>query len=183
MAGRYGQTKYTPNKLPSSYHSGCNAPNSQEQDARSASRFVACFPVGQVPPALKQLSRQLKRDEGFASPGGQSQQNAILASGDGFQNTVDGNVLIVAALKVSTSIFKRHCCESITPGVLFGKSPVPEFYRSRKARKFAFRPVPSCMSMPYNRLRSGRERFPISAPCCPLSIVLCQLPRERLVQQ
>jgi|GEM_PF-2056568 len=112
---------------------------SQEQDARSASRFFACFPVGRIPATLKQLPRQLKRDEGLASSGGQSQQDTILACGDGFQNSIDGDVLVVASLKVSASIFERHRCESITPGVLFGKGPVPEFVRGWKVGDFCFK--------------------------------------------
>lgn len=51
---------------------GQNVTIGQEQDARSASRFAARFPVGQIPATLEQLPLQLKRDESFAGSGSQS---------------------------------------------------------------------------------------------------------------
>ena len=57
------------------------------------------FAGRQVPAAVKQLPGDLKGDGGLARAGGQRQQDAVAAGGDGFQHPLDGDVLVVAARK------------------------------------------------------------------------------------
>ena len=90
---------------------------------------------------MKQLPRQLKRDEGLARAGRQREQDALLAGDDGFQHALDGDVLIVAALEVAAPVFKRDRGEAVAPSVLLGEGQVPEFIGSRVAGHVPFGPL------------------------------------------
>ena len=82
-------------------------------------------------------------------------------------------VLVIASLKVSASIFERHRRESITPGVLFGEGSVPEFFRSRKGRKYAFRPalhVDAVNALAVRGIREPNFQF--------VSVILCLADRS-----
>ena len=65
----------------------------EEQDARPPRRLAR-----QVPAALEQRPGDLEGDGGLAGAGGERQQDALLAGGDGFQRVLDGVVLVVARL-------------------------------------------------------------------------------------
>ena len=105
----------------------------EEQDARAAVRFAA-----QVPAAVEQLPGDLEGDEGLARAGGQRQQDAVAASGDGLQHALDGDVLVVAALEIAAPVLEGDGGEAVAPGVLLGKGQVPEFVGRRVAGQFAF---------------------------------------------
>jgi len=108
----------------------------QKQDTWSACRFVLLLPVRQVPATMKQLPGDLEGDESLAGTGGQCQQDALLIVGNGRKHPFDGYVLIVAALKVAAPILERHSGEAVTPGVLNGKGPAPQFIRGRISGQF-----------------------------------------------
>lgn len=88
---------------------------------------------------MKQLPGQLKGNEGFARAGRQRQQDAFAVVGDGFEHALDGDVLIIASLKIPAAIFKRNRREPIAPVVLGGKSHLPQLFRRRVMRLLAFR--------------------------------------------
>ena len=46
---------------------------------------------------MEELPGDLKGDEGLAGAGGEREQDAILAGGNGLQHALDGDVLVVAA--------------------------------------------------------------------------------------
>ena len=94
----------------------------QEEDAWTA-RWLAA----EVPAAIEKLPRDLKRDEGFAGAGGKGQQDAIFSGGDSFEDAVDGDVLIIAALVEAAFVFEGNSGKSIAPGIGFGERDVPEF--------------------------------------------------------
>ncbi len=67
----------------------------EEEDARAA-RWLA----RKVPATVKEFPRDLKGDEGLTRAGGEREQDAFCTIGDGLQHALDGDVLIVARLKV-----------------------------------------------------------------------------------
>ena len=108
----------------------------EEEDARAAVRFAA-----QVPAAVEELPADLEGDEGLARAGGQRQQDAVAAGGDGLQHAVDGDVLVVAALEIPAPVLEGDGGEPVAPGVLLGEGPVPEFVGRRVAGQLAFGPL------------------------------------------
>jgi len=74
--------------------------------------------------------------------GGQRQKNPIAAVRHRLQHSLDGDVLVVAALEIPTPVLERNRGKPITPGVLLGKGLVPELVRCRKASDLSFSPIP-----------------------------------------
>ena len=111
----------------------------QKQDARPARRLAA-----QVPAAVKQLPRDLKRDERLARAGGQRKQDAVFPGGDRLQHPLDGDVLIVAPLEIAAPVLEGHGGEAVPPGVGLGKGQVPECFRRGIAGRLAFRARAAC---------------------------------------
>ena len=70
---------------------------------------------------MKELPGDLKGDEGFAGPGGQSEKDALLFFGDGFHGVVDGDLLVIAHVFGAADIFKGDAVEFVAPVVLFGR--------------------------------------------------------------
>ena len=97
-------------------------------------------PSAQVPARLKQLPRELKRDEGLAGAGGEREQDPLAAVGDRLQHPLDGEVLVVAPLEVAAPIFERHGGEAVAPLVLLGERLFPELVRRGKAKQLALAP-------------------------------------------
>ena len=113
---------------------GQNVAVSQEQDARSPRRLAA-----QIPSALEQLPRQLEGDEGLAGAGGERQQNALPAVGDGFERVFDGVVLVVARLPRPALVLEGDGGEAVAPCVFLGEDDVPEVFRARVLRNVLLR--------------------------------------------
>src|ERR1019366_6025007 len=96
----------------------------EEQDARPPRRFSA-----QIPPAVKQLPRDLKGDERLARASGQREQNAVLPARDGVERALDGDVLKVPRLEIPALVFEGHGGEAVAPDVRLGEGQIPEFFR------------------------------------------------------
>ena len=97
--------------------------------------------AGQIPAAVEELPRNLKGDERFACARSECKQDAVFLGGDCLHRPFDCQVLIIACLEKSAPVLKRDLGEAVPPGVCFGKSQVPEFFRRRILRNFAFRPL------------------------------------------
>ena len=69
----------------------------------------------------------MEGNESLASAGGQGEEDALPVVRHGRQDTLNGGVLVVAALEVTTTVLKWHCGKAVAPGVLDRKYPVPEF--------------------------------------------------------
>ena len=94
-------------------------------------RGLTCRLATQVPSAVEEFPRNLKRDECFACAGSKREQDALPIFGDSLHYSFYSSVLVVPAGMGATLVFKRHGGESIAPCVLFGKHSGPEFIRSR----------------------------------------------------
>ena len=57
--------------------------------------------------------------------------------GNGIQHPAYGQLLVIASLKRSTLVFKRHLRKTVPPGIGLGKGRFPQILRRRKARQFA----------------------------------------------
>ena len=114
----------------------------EEQDARPARRLAA-----QVPAAVEQLPGDLKGDERLARAGGQREQDARLAGGDGLQHPLDGDVLVVAWLEVAALVLEGHGGEAVAPGVLPRQRSGSRVRPAWDSAALRLR-VPVCMSMP-----------------------------------
>ena len=86
---------------------------------------------------MEQFPGDLKGDEGLAGAGGEGEQDARLAGGDGFQHAVDGDVLVIAAGVGAAFVLKRNGGETVAPDVLLGVGLGPEFGGGRVAGQFA----------------------------------------------
>ena len=80
----------------------------------------------------------MEGDEGFAGAGGEGQQDAPPAVGDGFEHALDGDVLIVAAGVGAALVLERDGGEAVAPGVRLGEGHGPEFVGGGEAGSFAF---------------------------------------------
>ena len=61
-----------------------------------------------------------------------------LLQGSGSSHPLNGDVLIIAVRVCAALVFIRSVGKAVAPGILFGKSPVPEFLRGLVAGYFAF---------------------------------------------
>jgi hypothetical protein len=69
----------------------------------------------------------LEGDEGLAGAGGEGQQNALPAVGDGFEGVLDGIVLVVARLPRPALVLEGDGGEAVAPCVFLGaEDDVPE---------------------------------------------------------
>ena len=83
---------------------------------------------------MKQLPRDLKRDEGLARAGGEREQDACLEGGDGLQHAPDGDVLVVAPRMRTAFVFESDLCEVIPrDGIL---APDAAAFHHAPARRF-----------------------------------------------
>src|SRR5439155_22468837 len=104
----------------------------EEKDARSARGLAA-----QIPTALKELPGDLKCDERFTRSCGECEQNALPFLRDSLQYSIDGDVLVVATLEISTLVFEGHGSEAVAPSILIGKCEIPKLIRRWVVRLFA----------------------------------------------
>ena len=93
----------------------------QKQDAGPARGLAT-----EVPAGGKQLPEDLEGDRGFAGAGGQREQDAVLAGGDGLQHPLHGDLLVKADLPAAALVGVGDGCEAIAPGVLFGEGALPQ---------------------------------------------------------
>ena len=87
---------------------------------------------------MKQFPCDLERDERLARAGGQCEENAHDAGGDGLHHLLDGDVLVVAAGMRTAFVLERHGGEAVAPLVRLGKSHGPEFIRRGVGGDFTF---------------------------------------------
>ena len=109
----------------------------QKQNARAARGLGPGLPVGQVPAAVKQLPRQLKRDKGLARAGCQRQQHAVAALGQRGQRALNGNILVIAPLKIAALVLKRNGGQAVAPDIFHRESGLPKRLRSGKSWQLA----------------------------------------------
>lgn len=98
------------------------------------------MPVFQVPAAVEQLPCDLKCDESLARAGREREQDARLTVGDGREHAFDGDILIIASLKVAALALEGYRGEAFAPVIRHGKGSVPEFHGAWKACEFSLAP-------------------------------------------
>ena len=86
---------------------------------------------------MEKYPRKLEGDERLARARGEREKNAEPTRSDGFQHPDDGDVLIVAPLKISAPVLERDGGEAIPPKVRLRESQVPEFLGAGVMRHFA----------------------------------------------
>src|SRR5262249_40392935 len=76
-------------------------------------------------------------DERLPRPGGESEEDALLASDNRLKRPLYGDVLEVARLKISAPILKRDGGEAVSPVVLSSECFVPQLFGAWVAQDFA----------------------------------------------
>ncbi|EKD59299.1 MAG: hypothetical protein ACD_55C00085G0002 [uncultured bacterium] len=74
---------------------------------------------------MKELPGKLESDEGLAGAGRQCEEYPVTPVSYRRQHPFNGDVLVVATLKVAATVLERHGSEAVTPGVLSGKGAGP----------------------------------------------------------
>ena len=109
-------------------------PVGEEKNARS-SRGLA----REIPARVEEFPRDLEGDEGFARASGECEQDAFLVFGDGREDALDGDVLVIASGVRAAFVFVGHLGEAISPRIGLGEGFCPEFLRRGKRRDLSFR--------------------------------------------
>ena len=87
---------------------------------------------------MEQFPSDLKRDKRLACTGRKCQQDTLFVCCDGFQYTLDCDVLVVSARMRTAFVFKRNGGETVAPCICFGKGHPPQLVRRWVLRHFAF---------------------------------------------
>ena len=127
---------------------GQDIPVGEEQDARSAARFLPIpkpvAPVGQVPAAVEELPGDLERDCCLTRAGCEGQQDAVLSPSECVECPGDCVVLIVARLPLAALVLKGDRREPVPPcllpGLAFAKGGLPQLVRGWVGVDVAFGP-------------------------------------------
>ena len=113
----------------------------QEKDARAPRRLARLLPLREIPPRLKELPRDLKRDGRFSRARRQREQNAVFLRRDPLQHPVDRDLLVESQRPAPALVRRRHRGKAVAPRVRLGECHRPQFVwrRIRGHRAFLAR--------------------------------------------
>ncbi len=113
---------------------GQNVSIREKKDARPAGWFAR-----EIPARVEELPRDLEGNEGFARSGGEREQDALFVLGDGREDALDGDVLVIAARMRAAFVLIGHLGKAVAPRVRLGEGFCPEFLRRGKRRDLTLR--------------------------------------------